>query len=138
MNSRTDDMHSSEEKLKAFERLLDVMDELRAKCPWDREQTMESLRNLTIEETYELADAILDQNLDEVRKELGDLMLHIVFYSKIGSEKGAFDVADVLNGVCDKLVFRHPHVFGGKNTRSIPQILKMWKKIKRQEKRKPK
>ena len=105
-------MHSTEEKLKAFERLLEVMDELREKCPWDREQTLESLRNLTIEETYELADAIIDQDLEEIRKELGDLMLHIVFYSKIGSEKGAFDVADVLNGICDKLVFRHPHVFG--------------------------
>ena len=95
-----------EEKLKAFRRLLEIMDELREKCPWDREQTLESLRNLTIEETYELADAILDQDLDEIRKELGDLMLHIVFYSKIGSEKQAFDVADVLNGVCDKLIFR--------------------------------
>ncbi len=92
-------MHSTEEKLKAFERLLEIMDELREKCPWDREQTLESLRNLTIEETYELADAIMDQDLEEIRKELGDLMLHIVFYAKIGSEKGAFDIADVLNGI---------------------------------------
>ena len=105
-------MHSTEEKLKAFERLLHIMDELREKCPWDREQTLDSLRNLTIEETYELADAIMDQDLEEIRKELGDLILHIVFYAKIGSEKGAFDIADVLNGINSKLVFRHPHVFG--------------------------
>lgn len=126
-------MHSSEEKLKAFQRLLDVMDELRAKCPWDREQTMESLRNLTIEETYELADAIIEQDLDEVRKELGDLMLHIVFYSKIGAEKGAFDVADVLNGVCDKLVFRHPHVFGDREVKDSDEVLENWEELKMKE-----
>ena len=119
-------MHSTEEKLKAFERLLEVMDELREKCPWDREQTLESLRNLTIEETYELADAIMNQDLEEIRKELGDLMLHIVFYSKIGSEKGVFDIADVLNGICDKLVFRHPHVFGEWKVKDSVEVIENW------------
>jgi XTP/dITP diphosphohydrolase len=126
-------MHSTQEKLKAFERLLDVMDELREKCPWDREQTLESLRNLTIEETYELADAIIDQDLVEIRKELGDLMLHIVFYSKIGSEKGAFDIADVLNGICDKLVFRHPHVFGERKVKDAEEVLENWEELKMKE-----
>jgi len=126
-------MHSIEEKLKAFERLLVVMDELREKCPWDREQTLESLRNLTIEETYELADAIMDKDLEEIRKELGDLMLHIVFYSKIGSEKGAFDVADVLNGICDKLVFRHPHVFGERKVKDAGEVLENWEELKMKE-----
>jgi len=126
-------MHSTEEKLKAFERLLKVMDELREKCPWDREQTLESLRNLTIEETYELADAIMDQDLEEIRKELGDLMLHIVFYSKIGSEKGAFDVADVLNGICDKLIFRHPHVFGDGKVKDAEEVLENWEELKMKE-----
>ncbi len=122
-----------EEKLKAFERLLVVMDELREKCPWDREQTLESLRNLTIEETYELADAIMEQDLEEIRKELGDLMLHIVFYSKIGSEKGAFDVADVLDGICDKLVFRHPHVFGERKVKDAGEVLENWEELKMKE-----
>jgi len=126
-------MHSTEEKLKAFERLLEVMDELREKCPWDREQTLDSLRNLTIEETYELADAIMEQDLEEIRKELGDLMLHIVFYSKIGSEKGAFDIADVLNGVCDKLVFRHPHVFGETKVKDAGEVLENWEELKMKE-----
>ncbi|MCP4309999.1 MAG: nucleoside triphosphate pyrophosphohydrolase [Bacteroidetes bacterium] len=126
-------MHSKEEKLKAFERLLSIMDELREKCPWDREQTLESLRNLTIEETYELADAIMDHDLEEVRKELGDLMLHIVFYSKIGSEEGAFDVADVLNGVCDKLVFRHPHVFGERKVKDAGEVIQNWEELKMKE-----
>ncbi len=126
-------MHSTEEKLRAFERLLDVMDELREKCPWDREQTLESLRNLTIEETYELADAILDQDLEEIRKELGDLMLHVVFYSKIGSEKKAFDIADVLNGICDKLVFRHPHVFGEREVKDANEVLENWEELKIKE-----
>jgi len=126
-------MHSMEEKLKAFERLLVVMDELREKCPWDREQTLDSLRNLTIEETYELADAIMDQDLEEIRKELGDLMLHIVFYSKIGSEKGAFDVADVLHGICNKLVFRHPHVFGKCKVKDAGEVLENWEELKMKE-----
>ena len=133
MNSKKDSMHSTEEKLKAFERLLDVMDELREKCPWDREQTLESLRNLTIEETYELADAIIDQDLVEIRKELGDLMLHIVFYAKIGSEKGAFDIADVLHGICDKLVFRHPHVFGERKVKDAGDVLENWEELKIKE-----
>jgi len=126
-------MHSTQEKLKAFERLLEVMDELREKCPWDREQTLESLRNLTIEETYELADAIIKQDLVEIRKELGDLMLHIVFYSKIGSEKGAFDIADVLHGICDKLVFRHPHVFGERKVKDAEEVLENWEELKMKE-----
>jgi len=126
-------MHSIKEKLKAFERLLKIMDELREKCPWDREQTLESLRNLTIEETYELADAIMDHDLEEVRKELGDIMLHIVFYSKIGSEEGVFDVADVLNGVCDKLVFRHPHVFGDQKVKDAGEVLENWEELKMKE-----
>jgi len=122
-----------EEKLKAFRRLLEIMDELREKCPWDREQTLESLRNLTIEETYELADAILDQDLDEIRKELGDLMLHIVFYAKIGSEKNAFDITDVLHGVCDKLIFRHPHVFGEREVRDAGEVVQNWEELKMKE-----
>ena len=99
-------------RLVALKRLLDVMDELRVKCPWDRKQTFESLRMNTIEETYELADAILDHDLDNVKKELGDLLLHVVFYSKMGSEQQAFDIGDVADAICDKLIFRHPHVFG--------------------------
>src|SRR5665648_504872 len=99
-------------KLDAFARLLDIMDELREKCPWDKEQTLESLRKLTIEETYELADAILNNDLNGIKKELGDLMLHIVFYAKIGSEKGLFDMGDVLESINKKLIYRHPHVFG--------------------------
>jgi MazG family protein len=126
-------MHSTEEKLKAFERLLEIMDELREHCPWDREQTLDSLRNLTIEETYELADAIMDQNLDEIKKELGDLLLHIVFYARIGSEKGAFDIADVLNGINRKLVFRHPHVFGDRKVRDSGEVIENWEELKMKE-----
>ncbi|MCK5067869.1 MAG: nucleoside triphosphate pyrophosphohydrolase [Bacteroidales bacterium] len=126
-------MHSTEEKLKAFERLLEIMDELREKCPWDREQTLDSLRNLTIEETYELADAIMDQDLDEIRKELGDLLLHIVFYAKIGSEKGAFDIADVLDGINSKLVFRHPHVFGDREVKDSDEVIENWEELKMKE-----
>jgi len=126
-------MHSTDEKLKAFKRLLEIMDELREKCPWDREQTLDSLRNLTIEETYELADAIMDQDLEEIRKELGDLFLHIVFYSKIGSEKGAFDIADVINGINDKLVFRHPHVFGDRKVKDSVEVIENWEELKMKE-----
>jgi len=133
LNSNKDKMHSTEEKLKAFERLLEIMDELREKCPWDREQTLDSLRNLTIEETYELADAIMDQDLDEIQKELGDLILHIVFYSKIGSEKGAFDIADVINGIIDKLVFRHPHVFGDRKVKDSEEVIENWEELKMKE-----
>ena len=100
------------EKLVAFERLLTIMDELREKCPWDRKQTFESLRNLTIEETYELADAILDKDIKGIKEELGDLMLHMVFYAKIAEEKNAFNIADAMNEVCEKLINRHPHIYG--------------------------
>jgi XTP/dITP diphosphohydrolase len=126
-------MHSTEEKLQAFERLLEIMDELREKCPWDREQTLDSLRNLTIEETYELADAIMNQDLDEIRKELGDLILHIVFYAKIGSEKGSFDIADVLQGINEKLVFRHPHVFGERKVKDSDEVIENWEELKMKE-----
>lgn len=126
-------MHSKEDKLKAFGDLLDIMDELREKCPWDREQTMESLRNLTIEETYELADGILDEDMDEIKKELGDILLHIVFYAKIGDEKGAFDIADVLKGINEKLVFRHPHVFGDRKVKDSVEVIENWEDIKMQE-----
>jgi len=126
-------MHTTEEKLKAFERLLEIMDELREKCPWDREQTLDSLRNLTIEETYELADAIMDQDLDEIRKELGDLILHIVFYAKLGSEKRAFDIADVINGINKKLVFRHPHVFGDREVKDSDEVIENWEELKMKE-----
>lgn len=105
-------MNTFQDKLDAFGRLLTIMDELREKCPWDRKQTLESLRNLTIEETYELADAIIDHDLKGVKEEIGDLMLHMVFYAKIGEEKGAFDVADALHAICDKLISRHPHIYG--------------------------
>ena len=123
-------------QLEAMGRLLHIMDELREKCPWDHKQTMESLRCNTIEETYELAGAVLENNMDEVRKELGDLLLHIVFYSKIGSEQGAFDFADVANGICEKLIVRHPHVFGETQVRSDADIRSNWEKIKLSEGRK--
>ena len=100
------------QEAEAFVRLLNIMDDLRAKCPWDMKQTMQSLRHLTIEETYELTDAILDNDLEEVKKELGDLMLHLVFYAKIGSETNSFNITDVLNGICEKLIHRHPHIYG--------------------------
>lgn len=120
-------------KLKAFERLLGIMDELREQCPWDRKQTMETLRHLTIEETYELSDAIVDGDLDEIKNELGDLMLHLIFYSKIGSEKGAFDVADVINGVCDKLISRHPHIYGDVKVSGEDEVKANWEKLKLKE-----
>lgn len=126
-------MNTREQKLEAFDRLLTIMDELREQCPWDKKQTMESLRHLTIEETYELGDAILDNDLEEVKKEIGDLMLHMVFYSKIGSEKGAFDVADVLNGICDKLVHRHPHIYGDVKVQDEEEVKANWEKIKLKE-----
>ena len=123
-----------QEKLDAFDRLLTIMDDLREKCPWDQKQTMESLRHLTIEETYELADAILENDMDEVKKELGDLMLHNVFYAKIGSEKGAFDIASVLHQVCDKLVARHPHIYGDVEANDEKTVKENWEKIKLKEK----
>lgn len=121
-------------KLKAFNELLTIMDELRENCPWDKKQTMESLRYLTIEETYELSDAILENDLEEIRKELGDLMLHLVFYSRLGDEKNAFDIADVLNGVCEKLIRRHPHIYGDENVKNEAEVKANWEKIKLQEK----
>lgn len=124
--------------LAAFERLLNIMDDLREKCPWDRKQTIDSLRHLTIEETYELSDAIIDGNLDEVKKELGDILLHIVFYSKIASEKQAFDIAAVLNGICDKLIKRHPHIYPDESGNTIDvtneeQVKQNWEKLKLKE-----
>ena len=121
-------------KLEAFDRLLTIMDELRENCPWDKKQTMETLRHLTIEETYELSDAIIEGDLNEVKKELGDLMLHLVFYSRIGSEKKSFDVADVLNQVCDKLINRHPHIYGDVNAEDEETVKANWEKIKLKEK----
>ncbi len=121
-------------KLKAFERLLNIMEDLRAKCPWDKKQTLESLRHLTIEETYELADAIIEKDMQEVKGELGDLMLHIVFYSKIASETNQFDVADVLNTVCDKLIRRHPHIYGDTIAQTEDEVKANWEKIKLLEK----
>jgi MazG family protein len=119
-----------EEKLKAFDRLLTVMNELRENCPWDKKQTMESLRHLTIEETYELSDAILEGDLMEVKKELGDLMLHNVFYARIAGERNLFDIADVLNGICDKLIERHPHIYGDTVANDEETVKANWEKIK--------
>lgn len=120
-------------QLEAFSRLLDIMDDLREKCPWDRKQTFESLRTLTIEETYELSDAIADNDLEEVRKELGDLLLHIVFYAKLGEEVNAFDMADIANGICEKLIVRHPHVYGDVEVNNEEEVKKNWEKIKLKE-----
>ena len=127
-------MNTKEEKMQAFGRLLDIMDELREKCPWDKEQTNESLRTNTIEETYELCEAIIKNEPLEIKKELGDLLLHIVFYSKIADEKGQFDVADVCNTLIDKLIFRHPHVFGEVEANSAGQVEQNWEQIKLKEK----
>ncbi|MFB6258322.1 MAG: nucleoside triphosphate pyrophosphohydrolase [Flavobacteriales bacterium] len=127
------DQERMNSKLQGFERLLGIMDDLREHCPWDREQTMESLRHLTIEEVHELGDAILDEDLSEVKKELGDILLHIVFYSRIADEKKAFDVADVLNAVCDKLVERHPHVYGDTSVSGEEEVKSNWERIKQKE-----
>ena len=127
-------MSDKNEKLEAIGRLLDIMDELRVKCPWDREQTFESLRSNTIEETYELADAILLNDMDHIKKELGDLLLHIVFYSRIGSESGTFDIKDVAEAISEKLIFRHPHVFGDTDVMNNPEIVKKnWEELKIRE-----
>lgn len=126
-------MNSVADKLKSFERLLTIMDELRAGCPWDQKQTFESLRHLTIEETYELGDAILNRDLTEIKKELGDLLLHIVFYSKIGSEEQAFDIADVCNEICDKLIHRHPHIYGDVQVADEEEVKQNWEKLKLKE-----
>lgn len=126
-------MNSRADQLKAFDRLLTIMDELREQCPWDKKQTMESLRHLTIEETYELGDAILDNDLQEIKKELGDVMLHLVFYSKIGSETNAFDIADVCNSICDKLISRHPHIYGDVKVKNEEDVKRNWEKLKLKE-----
>ena len=126
-------MNSREDQLKAFDRLLTIMDELRAQCPWDKKQTMQTLRHLTIEETYELGDAILDDDLEEVKKELGDVLLHIVFYAKIGSETNDFDMADVCNEICDKLINRHPHIYGDVTVTDEEDVKRNWENIKLKE-----
>jgi XTP/dITP diphosphohydrolase len=122
-----------QEKLKAFERLLIIMDELREQCPWDKKQTMDSLRHLTIEETYELADAILDKDMDNIKKELGDVLLHIVFYARIASETNEFNIADVINSLCDKLIYRHPHIYSDVKVENEQQVKENWEKLKLKE-----
>ncbi|MGK0253197.1 MAG: XTP/dITP diphosphohydrolase [Mariniflexile sp.] len=126
-------MNSRADQLKAFDRLLTIMDELREGCPWDKKQTMESLRHLTIEETYELGDAILDNDLQEIKKELGDVLLHIVFYSRIGSETNDFDIADVCNGICEKLINRHPHIYGDVKVKNEEDVKRNWENLKLKE-----
>ncbi|MCV6628299.1 MAG: nucleoside triphosphate pyrophosphohydrolase [Flavobacteriaceae bacterium] len=126
-------MNTREVQLKAFDRLLNIMDDLRAQCPWDKKQTIDSLRHLTIEETYELGDAILDKDMDEIRKELGDLLLHIVFYAKIGSETKDFDIADVANGICEKLIHRHPHIYGDVKVANEEEVKQNWEALKLKE-----
>ena len=122
-----------EDKLQAFKRILEIMDELREKCPWDKKQTFESLRNLTIEETYELADAILNKDLEEMKEEIGDIMLHLVFYSKIAEEKEAFNIADALNHCCEKLIRRHPHIYGDVKVENEAEVKKNWEQLKKKE-----
>ena len=126
-------MNSRQQQLDAFGRLLDIMDDLREKCPWDKKQTLESLRHLTIEETYELGDAILNNDLQEIKKELGDVLLHIVFYAKIGSETNDFDIADVCNEICEKLIFRHPHIYGDVKVENDDDVKRNWEQLKLQE-----
>jgi MazG family protein len=133
MNNLTFDDSPRGRQLQAFNRVLDVMDELRAKCPWDKKQTIESLRHLTIEETYELSDAIIRQDMQEIKKEIGDIMLHMVFYAKIASEQGAFDIADVLNALCEKLIFRHPHIYGDVTADTEEEVKQNWEKLKLKE-----
>jgi len=126
-------MNTRQQQLDAFGRLLDIMDDLREKCPWDKKQTLQTLRHLTIEETYELGDAILDNDLQEVKKELGDLLLHLVFYAKIGSETGDFDIADVANGICEKLIHRHPHIYSDVVVADEEEVKQNWEKLKLKE-----
>lgn len=126
-------MNSKQEKLEAFGRLLDIMDDLREKCPWDKKQDLQSLRHLTLEEVYELSDALLEENLDEIKKELGDVLLHLVFYAKIGSEKGSFDIADVINSLNEKLIFRHPHIYGDVEVKDEEEVKQNWEKLKLKE-----
>ena len=127
-------MHTREEQLAAFDRLLTIMDDLRVKCPWDRKQTFESLRQNTIEETYELASALIKKDMDEIAKELGDVLLHVIFYAKIASETNDFDIADVCNRLCDKLVFRHPHVYGEEAAKNAEEVSHLWEQVKLKEK----
>lgn len=126
-------MNSRADQLKAFDRLLNIMDDLRMQCPWDQKQTIQTLRHLTIEETYELGDAILDNDLQEVKKELGDLLLHIVFYAKIGSETNDFDIANVANEICDKLIHRHPHIYGDVKVKDEEEVKRNWEQLKLKE-----
>ena len=133
MRFKIESMPDKTAQLKAFERLLIIMDELREQCPWDKKQTLQSLRHLTIEEVYELGDAILDNDLEEVKKELGDVLLHIVFYSKIGSESNSFDIADVCHTICDKLVERHPHIYGDVTVQNEDDVKKNWEQLKLKE-----
>ena len=133
-NPKTRIMHTKEEKMQAFGRLLDVMDNLREKCPWDKKQTNESLRPNTIEETFELCDALLNDDVPNIEKELGDVLLHVVFYAKIASEKEQFDIADVCNKLCDKLIFRHPHVYGDAVAKTAGDVVNAWEQIKQKEK----
>ena len=126
-----------QKKLDAFARLLQIMDELREQCPWDRKQTMQSLRNLTIEETYELADAILDNDLEEVKEELGDIMLHLVFYAKIAEERNEFDIADAINANCEKLIERHPHIYGDVEVKDEAEVKRNWEQLKLKSGKKP-
>lgn len=126
-------MNTKEQKLEAFSRLLDIMDDLREKCPWDRKQTLQTLRHLTLEEVYELSDAILNEDFPEIKKELGDVLLHLVFYAKIGSEKGSFDIADVINSLNEKLVFRHPHIYGDVEVQDEKDVKQNWEKLKLKE-----
>ena len=126
-------MNTRQQQLQAFDRLLTIMDELRAQCPWDKKQTMETLRHLTIEETYELGDAILENDLEEVKGELGDLLLHIVFYAKIGSETDAFDIADVTNQICEKLISRHPHIYADVRVADEKEVKQNWENLKLKE-----
>ena len=126
-------MNTKEEKLRAFERILDILDELRKKCPWDRKQTLQSLRHLTLEEVYELSDSLLEENMEEIRKEIGDVFLHLIFYAKIASEKGVFDIADVLNALCEKLIFRHPHIYEDVIAEDEEAVKQNWEKLKLKE-----
>lgn len=126
-------MNSRKEQLQAFDRLLTIMDELREQCPWDRKQTLESLRHLTIEEVYELGDAILEKDMQEIKNELGDVLLHLVFYAKIGSETNDFDIADVTNSICDKLISRHPHIYGDLEVADEEEVKKNWENLKLKE-----
>ncbi|KQT16047.1 pyrophosphatase [Chryseobacterium sp. Leaf404] len=126
-------MNTRQEKLEAFGRLLDIMDDLREKCPWDQKQTLQTLRHLTLEETYELSDALLQDDLTEIKKELGDVLLHLVFYAKIGSEKGSFDIADVINSLNEKLIFRHPHIYGDTEVKDEEEVKQNWEKLKLKE-----